>query len=208
MSDVQPSQSPSFYNFGKKSAMGMAGQGFSKIGSKIAKKLQEGKNLQKQWEFAASLHAHNEGISHHYAMERMGFQAQLGRENLSHAAGIVKDLPDRNLSMESSGDGGFRFDAKKAPVSRAASKPAAKVSAPAAPEAPAAAQPTVRKNARSMAAQPGAPKAAIPEPVAQKPRTKAEPVAKMGTASSKAAPTVSANPAAKPTKPAKPKGVA
>jgi len=186
---------PVFFNSGGGgNAIGELGDKLSSFGKGMTSHGREIQRMQKAAEFAASLHAHNEGISHHYAMERMSSQAQLGRENLSHAAGIVKDLPDHHVSMESSGDGGFKFNAKKAPASRGSAKPATKPS----PAPAAETQPTVRKNARSMAAQPGAPKASIPEPVAQKPKTKAEPVAKMGTAASKSAVTVSANPAKKP----------
>ena len=149
--------------------MKLAGSAVGSVGKKLMDKVRGDRNLQKQWEFASSLHAHNEGISHHYAVERMnvgnehalgqireqGYMDRLGtinsgqvaRQNLSHAAGVAADMPNRNVSMGADHQGGVTFSASKAPATK---KPAtAKPAAPAEP-APAAAT-NVRNNARGMA---------------------------------------------------------
>lgn len=71
MSDGQPFGTRQSMSLGKKSAIGLAGAAMASGGKKIRDYVSGQRNLQKQWEFATSLHAHNEGISHHYQMERM-----------------------------------------------------------------------------------------------------------------------------------------
>jgi len=160
MSDGAPFGTRQSFQPGKGGAIKLAGSAVGSAGKKLINKVRGDRNLQKQWEFATSVHAHNEGISHHYAMERMsaGHEQTLGqireqgymdrlktigsgqvaRQNLDHAAGVASSMKDRNISMEADHEGGVKFSASK--VAPAKKPAAAKPATPAAtkPAAPAA----------------------------------------------------------------------
>jgi len=189
MSDTQPFGTRQSMQPGKKSAIGLAGSALASGGNKLLEAVRGDRNMRKQWEFATSLHAHNEGISHHYQMERMAtahghtmeqigkqgsvdrqnvtHTGKVGRQNLEHAAGVAQGMPEHNVSMSTGSSGEVSFSA---------SKPT-----PPAPEASAspAKPPTTRTSARGMTGpkpeltkmvssarkkSPAAPKAEAPSP--------------------------------------------
>jgi hypothetical protein len=86
MSDGQPFGTRQSMSLGKKSAIGLAGAAAASGGKKLLDRVSGQRNLQKQWEFATSVHAHNENISHHYQMERMqaDHSMQMERMGVGH----------------------------------------------------------------------------------------------------------------------------
>jgi hypothetical protein len=161
MSDGTPFGTKQSFQPGKTSATKSIGSMVQSLGNRAIQAVRGDRAMQKQWEFAASLHAHNEGISHHYAMERMQADHEMqttrmkeggridrakirtsaseGRKSVEHAAGVAQSMPGHNVSMKAGSDGGFEFSSQKAPASRtprkapAAKKPAPKAAPPATP---------------------------------------------------------------------------
>lgn len=160
MSDGSPFGTQQHFHPGKTSATKGIGSMVSSASNKLLETVRGDRALRKQYEFAAALHAHNEGISHHYAMERQqagheqalgqireqGYtdrlgtinSGQVGRQNIEHAAKVASGMKDRNVSMETGAAGEVKFSSVKAPATRAAqpAKPAASKPAAAKPSAP------------------------------------------------------------------------
>jgi hypothetical protein len=142
MSDGAPFGTQQHFQPGKTSVTKGIGSMVSSASNKLLGAVRGDRALRKQYEFAAALHAHNEGISHHYAMERQqagheqalgqireqGYMdrlgtinaGQVGRQNIEHAANVASGMKDRNVSMETGAAGEVKFSSVKAPTSRTA----------------------------------------------------------------------------------------
>lgn len=177
MSDGQPFGTRQSMSLGKKSAIGLGGAALASGGKKLRDYVSGQRNLQKQWEFATSVHAHNEGISHHYQMERMqadhsmqmermgaghehtmaqiGKQGSVDRQNVSHTGKVGRQNLEHAAGVAQSmpEHNVSMSTGSSGEVNFSANKPA-----PPAPEESAspAKPPTTRTSARGMSGSRGA----------------------------------------------------
>jgi len=100
MSDTQPFGTRQSMQPGKKSAIGLAGSALASGGNKLLEAVRGDRNMRKQWEFATSLHAHNEGISHHYQMERMQADHTMQMERMGAAHGHTMEQIGKQGSVD------------------------------------------------------------------------------------------------------------
>jgi hypothetical protein len=100
MSDTQPFGTRQSTQPGKKSAIGLAGSALASGGNKLLEAVRGDQNMRKHWEFLSSLHAHNEGISHHYQMERMQADHTMQMERMGAAHGHTMEQIGKQGSVD------------------------------------------------------------------------------------------------------------
>lgn len=196
MSDGQVFGTGQSFHPGKTSAIKSIGGMVGSLGKRALDTVRGDRAAQKQWEFAASLHAHNANIDHHYTMQQMqaghememtrmkeggriqrmnvSHAGRVGQQNVAHAAGVAQSMPGHNVSMEASPEGGFKFTSQKAPASRAAKSkaqaaPAAQPAAQSTEETPSPTKPVTTRTAARAQSQ-GTSKVKTATPSVAKPR--------------------------------------